>query len=148
MNYGIPIRKLVGGGPGYPLPAWMKDKTQTSSFQNWVNTRYPNTINVGQTGKGVGTFGPQTTRAWNKYGNDYNLFTTLDKGMKSSIIRPGMPIDPTTVPGAVQEAVIPGAPVADWVAKARTDNMQMLGLNKPVTATTTTGTGSKFMNYI
>jgi hypothetical protein len=145
----------------------MKDANETKKFQTWMHYMQPNDpINTGPNGKYAGVFGPQTTKMWNKYGNQYELSGAFDKvaALQGPKRYPGWkldqlkgqytddtPIDPTTVPGAVQEAVIPGAPVADWVAKARADNMQMLGLNKPKTTTTTTTTsptGSKFSNYL
>lgn len=59
------------------------DKTpKIKAFQDWMDSTYPNWVGCTDSkctngknlnkGKGYGTFGPSTTKAWSKWGNDFN----------------------------------------------------------------------------
>jgi hypothetical protein len=43
------------------------------NFQDWMDQNYPTWLNGGKLnrGRGYGTFGPLTTKAWSQYGNEY-----------------------------------------------------------------------------
>lgn len=60
-----------------------QDKVQkTKAFQDWMDINHPNWVGCTDSkctngknlnkGKGYGTFGPSTTKAWNLYDNDFN----------------------------------------------------------------------------
>jgi hypothetical protein len=59
------------------------DKTpKIKAFQDWMDSTYPNWVGCTDSkctngknlnkGKGYGTFGPSTTKAWSEWGNDFN----------------------------------------------------------------------------
>jgi len=59
------------------------DKTpKTKAFQDWMDSTHPNWVGCTDSkctngkklnkGNGYGTFGPSTTKAWSKWGNDFN----------------------------------------------------------------------------
>jgi hypothetical protein len=67
-----------------PRPIWANSQFRTKQFQDWVKAKYPGTIK----GKGgVGMFGPQTTGAWSKYGDEYakTVGFVPETGSKGSI---------------------------------------------------------------
>ena len=49
------------------------NSAETKQFQDWLDKTYPTWLNGGKLngGRGYGTFGPSTTKAWNTYGVEF-----------------------------------------------------------------------------
>lgn len=92
-----------------PTPAELKDTNGIKLFQDWLDvnakgwaTGYKDgIINKGQNGKGYGTYGPRTQKAWNANGRKFLSRDTEVKPMEP--LKPTAPNPETATPGVVQE---------------------------------------------
>jgi hypothetical protein len=75
------------------------DKTpKIKAFQDWMDSTYPNWVGCTDSkctngknlnkGKGYGTFGPSTTKAWSEWGNDFNAQYNPQSGGGGNVQQP------------------------------------------------------------
>lgn len=103
--------------PNYPKPKWFNDPVKTKQFQDWVNGVYPGAIDVRG---GVGKFGPRTTAAWDKYGQNYEkIYNALSPDMKKPVpTTPVSTVKQTTTATNTTPVTI-GAPAVEFPSTAK-----------------------------
>ena len=77
--------KTGGGAPSVKIPSELGDKTGVMNFQDWLDQNKPGWASgyqggVVSKGRGYGSFGPRTQKAWAAYGKEF-----LSGGKKQEI---------------------------------------------------------------